>query len=240
MTEGSPPVTRLGLLLIDSIDEPHRSIAGDYEALFASVLDRDDVEVTYVDGRSDDMPDHGDADGWLIPGSRQSVYDDDPWITQLEAWTAEALGRRTPIAGVCFGHQMVARAMGAPVEKFDGGWNIGAIDYEVTAQPSWVASMPERFRLIASHQDQVLELPDGAELIATSERCSIAGFTVDDHVLCVQGHPEFVPDLAASLYRSRIKRIGAEPVSDALGTLDRELDRFTVADWLLDTVRSQR
>ena len=77
-------------------------------------------------------------------------------------------------------------------------------------------------------------------MIATSERCAIAGFTVDDHVLCVQGHPEFVPDLAASLYRSRVERIGAEPVTDALGTLDRELDRFTVADWLLDTVRGQR
>ena len=231
---------RLGVMLLDSIDEPHRSIAGDYDALFHNVLDRPDVEISFVDGRADELPDHAEQDGWVIPGSRRSVYDDDPWIGRLEQWTAEALDRRTPIAGVCFGHQMVGRVMGAPVEKYEGGWNIGAIDYEVTAQPGWVSEMPERYRLIASHQDQVLELPAGAELVATSERCAVAAYTVDDHVLCVQGHPEFVPDLAGSLYRSRVERIGAEPVEAALTTLDRNLHRFEVADWLIETVRQSR
>jgi len=231
---------RIGVLLLDSIDEPHRSIAGDYDVLFGRVLERDDTEVTYIDGRADELPDHGEQDGWVIPGSRQSVYDDDPWIGRLESWTAEALERRTPLAGVCFGHQMVGRIMGAPVEKFAGGWNIGAIDYEVHDQPGWVDEVPERYRLIASHQDQVLELPDGARLLATGDRCKVAGYTVDDHVLCVQGHPEFVPDLAGSLYRSRVERIGADAVDEALSTLDRSLDRFTVADWLIATIRTAR
>ncbi len=236
---GDEPV-RIGVLLLDSIDEPHRSIDGDYDLLFGTVLDRANTVITCIDGRADELPDHASHDGWVIPGSRQSVYDDDAWIGRLESWTAEALDRRTPLAGVCFGHQMIGRIMGAPVEKFSGGWNIGAIDYEVRAQPAWVPDMPERYRLIASHQDQVLELPAGAELFASSERCKVAGYTVDDHVLCVQGHPEFGPELAGSLYRSRIERIGAEPVSDALATLDRTLDRHTVADWLIATIHSAR
>ena len=86
----------------------------------------------------------------------------------------------------------------------------------------------------------MLELPPGAELLATGERCPIAAYTVDEHVLCVQGHPEFVPDLAGSLYRSRVERIGAREVSEALATLDRPLHRATVADWLIDTINASR
>jgi GMP synthase-like glutamine amidotransferase len=230
----SPPV-RLGLLVIDSFDEPHRSIAGDYPALYAHSFSSTGVEVDPVDVRDAELPDHDDRDGWIIPGSRQSVYDDEPWIRALESWTAEALDRRTPIAGVCFGHQMVGRVMGAPVTKADVGWNIGAIDYEVQAEPDWLA-LPERYRLLASHQDQVLEVPDGALLLASAERCPVAAYSVDDHVLCVQGHPEFVPDLARSLYRSRVERIGAEPIAEALATLDRPLDNAEVARWLASVV----
>ena len=124
---------------------------------------------------------------------------------------------------------------GAPVTKADVGWNIGAIDYEVQAEPDWLA-LPERYRLLASHQDQVLEVPDGALLLASAERCPVAAYSVDDHVLCVQGHPEFVPDLARSLYRSRVERIGAEPIAEALATLDRPLDNAEVARWLASVV----
>ncbi|MEM7338430.1 MAG: type 1 glutamine amidotransferase [Actinomycetota bacterium] len=232
---------RIGVFLLDSIDEPHRSIAGDYDVLFSGLLEPKlpaGAELVMVDARTaDELPDHADCDGWVIPGSRQSVYDDDPWIDRLRTWTAEALDRRTPLAGICFGHQLVAQAMGAPVAKFDGGWNIGAIDYEVEGESAHVDA-PERFRLIASHQDQVLQLPAGAELFATAPRCAVAGFTVDDHVLTVQGHPEFEAPLAASLYRSRVERIGQAPVDEALATLDRTLDRHDVASWLVATIHA--
>ncbi len=229
----------VGLFLLDSIDEPHRSIAGDYDHLFTELFRPElgpGIELRLFDARTGDLPDHGVCDGWIIPGSRQSVYDDDPWIGALGAWTAEALERRVPLAGICFGHQLIAQVMGAPVERFTGGWNIGAIDYEVRDHPAWVDDVPDRFRLIASHQDQVLELPAGATLFAAAERCAVAGYTVDDHVLSVQGHPEFVAPLAASLYRSRVDRIGRAPVDEALATLDRPLDRTLVAGWLVDTI----
>ncbi len=229
-------MTKVGLLLLDSLDEPHRSIAGDYDRLFTDLLAADDVDLVMFDG-SAELPDHGVCDGWVIPGSRRSVYDDEPWISELERWTIEALDHAVPLAGVCFGHQLIARVLGAPVGKSDAGWSIGAIDYEVQSQPSWVDVMPERYRLLASHQDHVFELPPGATLLASAHRCPIAGYTIDDTVLCVQAHPEFVPDLAASLYRSRVDRIGHDQIGDALGTLDRPLDRSLVGGWLLDTVR---
>lgn len=225
----------VGVLLIDSLDEPHRSIAGDYDRLFRELLAVDGVEVELFDGWAE-LPDHDVCDGWVIPGSRHSVYDDLAWVRRLETWTLTALDRRTPLAGVCFGHQLIARVLGAPVGPFADGWNVGAIDYEVRSHPSWISEMPDRFRLLASHRDQVAELPAGATLLASSDRCPIAGYTIDETVICVQGHPEFVAPLAESLYRSRVDRIGRESVDRALGTLARPLDRSLVAGWLLDTV----
>lgn len=183
-------VTTVGLLLLDSLDHPHRDLAGDYDTLFADLLRADDIDLRLFDGRAADLPDHGDCDGWVIPGSRQSVYDDDRWIRAMERWTVEALDRRVPLAGVCFGQQLIARVLGSPVTKSELGWNIGAIDYELHPEASPTNSpsptdppMPERFRLIASHQDQVQELPPGATLLASSARCPIAGYTIDRHLV---------------------------------------------------------
>lgn len=238
MSEQSAIEISIGVVILDSIDEPHRSIAGDYEALFRTVLGNDGVRLHFVDGQAELLPEHDSCDGWIIPGSRRSVYEDEPWINRLSRWTTEALERGTPLGGVCFGHQLIGQAMGGTVQRSDHGWNIGAIDYDVVARPPQLEGGPDRFRLIASHQDQLIALPDGAELFATSDRCPVAGYTVGSNVLCVQGHPEFVPDLAASLYRSRIERIGLDNVTSALDSLDRPLDSLLVGRWVIDTIRS--
>ena len=227
--------TRLGLLILDSIDEPHRSIAGDYEQLFRDVFKRVGAEIVPVDVRRDALPAHDDCSGWVIPGSRQSVLDDDSWISELRRWISSALENGTPLAGVCFGHQLIAAEMGGQVGRASDGWNIGVIDYEVTSSPPWL-EMPDRYSLLASHQDQVLTLPREAELLATAATCPVAAYTVGTKVMCIQGHIEFVPELAASLYRSRTERIGSSAVEAALGSLDRPLDRVEVARWLLQTI----
>ncbi|MBM36777.1 MAG: hypothetical protein CL460_06380 [Acidimicrobiaceae bacterium] len=227
--------TRLGLLVLDSIDNPHRSIAGDYEQLFRDIFEKVGAEIIPFDARHDALPAHDECTGWVIPGSRQSVSDDDSWISELRAWISTALGNGTPLAGVCFGHQLIAAEMGAEVGRASGGWNIGVIDYEVTSSRSWLET-PDRYSLLASHQDQVLTLPREAELLATAPTCPVGAYTVSNNVMCIQGHIEFVPELAASLYRSRIERIGSSAVDAALGSLDRPLDRAEVARWLLQTI----
>ncbi len=227
---------RVGVLLLDSIDVEQRSIAGNYDSLFSTILKKPGVDLAFYDGRADELPDHHECNGWIIPGSRQSVYDNLPWIAPMKAWTAEALNLRTPLAGVCFGHQLIGNVLGTPVSKSNFGWNIGAINYEVKSQPRGLCEVPERFRIIASHQDQLEAIPDGATLFASSERCPVAGYTIDDNVLCVQAHPEFVPGLASSLYQARVARIGEDHVQAALGTLNQRLDRHLVANWMLATI----
>jgi len=86
--------------------------------------------------------------------------------------------------------------------------------------------------LIASHEDQVLEVPDGAELLARTDGCPIAGLTVGDRAWTIQPHPEFVPALADDLLGRRVELIGASEVAAARTTLDRPLDRTVIADWI--------
>ena len=230
---------RLGLLQCDSLDAPHDAVDGDYDVLFTDLLTRPDVEVIVYRADQGQLPQSiGECDAWLVPGSRLSVYDDVAWIAELQRLVAKMLAAETPLVGVCFGHQMIAREMGATVAKADAGWNIGAIDYRLCGSPPGESTPDaDRFTLIASHQDQVMELPDGARLLAVADTCPIAGYTVGDHVLTVQAHPEFSPDLAASLYRSRVDRIGAEPITQALDSLDASLDRRRVSDWIVDFAR---
>ena len=236
LVSNTPTPVRLGLLVLDSIDEPHRSIAGDYELLFRDVFSEVGAEIVAVDVRHDPLPSHDECAGWIIPGSRQSVFDDEGWISQLRAWTRRALELDTPLAGVCFGHQLIAAELGAQVGRASAGWNIGVVDYEVTFNPPWL-ELPDRYSLIASHQDQVLTVPREAELVASASSCPFGAYTVGTNVMCVQGHPEFGPELAASLYRSRTERIGESAVTAALSTLDRPLNRSDVARWLLETLQ---
>lgn len=244
-------MVRLGLLQCDSLDPPHVDIDGDYDGLFTGLLSRPGLEVEVYRADHGQLPGSvADCDLWLVPGSRESVYDDIEWIVDLRRLVGRILEAEVPLAGVCFGHQMIAQELGAPVAKAEGGWNIGAIEYrlhrpppgEARPAPAEVgvagdddddgrAGDDTAFALIASHQDQVLELPDGAELLASAPTCPVAGYTIGDRVVTVQGHPEFGPELAASLYRSRVERIGAEPVAAALDTLERPLARQRVADW---------
>ncbi len=115
---------RVGLLVVDSIDEPHRSIAGDYFELFVELLAPHGVEVVRYDGTASRLPAVDECPGWIVPGSRRSVYDDLEWLPRLSRWVRRAIDSRVPLVGVCFGHQLVAQVLGAPVTRIEHGWNV--------------------------------------------------------------------------------------------------------------------
>ena len=231
---------RLGLLSIDSLDQHLWPLGGNYPWRFTRLFGATGAEVILFDGQGGGLggglPDPATCDGWIIPGSRLSVYDDLDWIRRLQSWTVSTIEGGHPVIGICFGHQLIAQALGGRVAKADVGWNIGAIDYEVTTQPPALAPLPASFRLLASHQDQVLELPAEAEPFATTPTCPVGGYTVGDTVVCVQGHPEFDAGLVSVLYDGRRERIGDEAVDAAIATLDRPLDNDSVATWLTSIV----
>jgi GMP synthase-like glutamine amidotransferase len=177
---------------------------GDYPDMFARLLDGHGFTFRtwrVVDGVFPASV--TDADGWLITGSRHGVYEDHPWIPPLEAFIRDAFARRVPVVGICFGHQIVAQAMGGKVARYDGGWAVGATDYDFGG---------ETLTLNAWHRDQVIEAPKGAKVIATNDHCANAALLYDDRAFTVQAHPEFRPEFVDGLMQTRGKGL----VPDAL------------------------
>ncbi len=169
-----------------------------------------------------------DCDGWLITGSPNSVYDDLDWIRTGEEIVRAALDQERPLVGICFGHQLVAQALGGRVEKAVGGWGIGAQRYDTVRPLPYLPG--DGITLLASHQDQVVQAPRDATVWSTSDYCPIAGLTVGERMLTMQAHPEFTPALVSALYDSRRERIGDRTVDAAQATLSAPLSNRSIAD----------
>jgi len=181
--------------------------AGDYPDMFARLLDGHGFDFrTY---RAVDMEFPASArecDGWLITGSRHGTYEDLPFIAPLEQLIRDAFDARVPVAGICFGHQIMAQALGGKVEKYQGGWSVGPTEYDFDGQT---------LAMNAWHQDQVITPPPGAQVIASSPFCQYAGLAYDDRGLSVQAHPEFADAFVQGLIDTRGRGLVPDTVLDA-------------------------
>lgn len=224
---------KLGILKTGRPPRPAIPQFGTYPDMFMALLGRDayDWRVYAVDeGELPAAPE--DCDAYIVTGSSAGVYDDDPWIGGLFDFLRAARGR-AKLVGVCFGHQAMAQAFGGQVIKSPKGWGIGAHDYRIASPERWMdgaASM----RLPASHQDQVVSLPPGAEVIAASGFTPFAALAWRDQpAISMQPHPEFEPAFAAALIEARRGKVFADEEADrAIASLGAPDDRARVGGWI--------
>lgn len=171
------------------------------------------------------------AEGWLITGSRHGAYEDHAFIPPLEDLIRDIAAAGKPLVGICFGHQIIAQAMGGKVEKYSGGWAIGHHAYR-DADLGEVA-------LTAWHQDQVVRVPEGARVTATSPFCDVAGLVYGDKIYTVQPHPEFSGDILKAY--SKAKRVQnaypPEMIAGAVQAADLPLDQKAYADQIAGVLK---
>lgn len=194
---------------------------GRYDAYFIRLLG--DADFTYqawsvLDG---EMPaDVHDAQGWLITGSRHGAYEPHPWIPPLEQFIRDCYAAHVPMIGVCFGHQIIAQAMGGKVEKFAGGWSVGRVAYDIDGRS---------YAINAWHQDQVVEKPDMAQVIGATDFCANAALLYDDRIWSIQPHPEYESDFIEGLITHRGKGLVPDAqLAAAASVLDQPLDNHAI------------
>jgi GMP synthase-like glutamine amidotransferase len=209
---------KIGILLADHTREEMIEKHGDYDALFISLLadERFDFE-TYavVDGIF--PKDIFVADGWLITGARFAVYESHVWIPPLERLIRAIYAARLPMIGVCFGHQIIAQALGGRVEKSGAGWTAGPVQYERK-------DLRKTQRVLAWHQDEVVIKPDGAETIGSSAHCENAILRYGSALVTYQGHPELNAEYLFGLLRAGESKFSEEAAKNVLASNDDDLD----------------
>ena len=208
---------------------------GDYPAMFEQLLG-DGFGVETFDVEAGEFPEPGAHGAYLITGSPAGVYEDLPWIEPLEEFIRSA--REAKMVGICFGHQVMAEALGGHVEKSDKGWGAGLHRYRIVHAEPWIEPV-EEVAVPASHQDQVVRQPPNTEVVAQSEFTEYAGLAWTDRpAISFQFHPEFSPAFARALIE---KRYDIVPDPDAaIASLDAPNDNERVAKWIRNFLKGDQ
>jgi GMP synthase-like glutamine amidotransferase len=216
-----------------------------YPDMFAALLSRADENLRFravalVDGEA--LPDPASCDGVVITGSPAGVYDHTPWMDPLRDFVRGAFAAKTPMIGVCFGHQIIADAMGGDVRKSEKGWGVGRHTYDVIGTRDWMTGVGPTVSLSVSHQDQVITPPAGAVTLARSAHTDHAMLAYEGApVMSLQAHPEYSDEFVAALYSARRgKSLNDAQVDNAIASLASPVDRVLVGQWMARFLRSAR
>jgi GMP synthase-like glutamine amidotransferase len=222
---------KIGLLECDDVVGRFAWIEGGYREMFAALLPQD--EFRYYAADRGELPDSSnECDAYLCTGSKYSVYEEHAWIERLGQFLRDLQRTNVPFVGICFGHQMLAHALGGEVAKAAQGWGAGVLEVEVLREEPWMQPRKPRLFLHHMHQDQVRALPEGSVLLARSAHCETEMFRIGDSMLGIEAHPEFTVAFSEALIRSRIQAIGKERSARALQSLRQPTDGNVVGRWI--------
>lgn len=227
---------RIALLQCDHVSPELKSRFGDYSDFFIRLFQNQAIAVTLdvFDVQQGEFPENmDDYAGFLSTGSRCSVYDDEPWIKAFQAYVRKLYQQERKFIGICFGHQMMAEALGGKCRRTPNGWGIGVKEVAIQTQPTWMKPRLDQYRLIVSHQDQIVRLPPDTTVIGSNSHCPFSMIAVGNHFLGIQAHPEFTADYAKALMQVRLDRIGLDVVAAAEKTLHQKTDESIIAGWMI-------
>jgi len=232
---------KIGILLTDHVMDELIEKHGDMDDFYKYIFKKVDptIELEIFDVVEGIFPNNiNDCEGYLITGSRFSVYDQIDWILKLKEFVKELDYHKKSLIGVCFGHQLIAEVLGGEAKAAESGWTVGNQIYDLIEDIPWINEDIPLFTLLHSHKDQVNKLPDKATLIASTEKVPIAMYIVDDHIFSHQGHPEFKPEYVHDVATIRREILGDEVYLAAAENIKNRIpDNEIIAKYWVDFFR---
>jgi len=234
---------KLGILLCDHVQTHLQNEFGDYQDMFINTVNKanlnsKNLKLSFYDVQKGRYPlDINECDAYMSSGSKFSVYENLCWIDNLLSFIKSLYIAKIPFVGICFGHQLIAHALGGLVEKSKKGWGVGVSSAHVLIKQAWMQPRFNLVHLVVSHQDQVTKLPPAAKVLMGSDFCPNYMIQVDKHFLGIQGHPEFSREYSKALMLSRKDRIPGLVLDKGIKSLDQTPNYVVVMQWLLAFIK---
>lgn len=226
---------KIGILQADDVNPVLQPEHGNYPQMFEKALRAvlPDCELPVYRVLDGELPaTTTECDAWLITGSKFGVNDGLHWIEALSDFVRTLWAEQRPLVGICFGHQLMARALGGTVVKSDKGWGVGLSFNQVIERKPWMQPWQDGLDLLVSHQDQVVVLPEEAQVLASSDFCPYYLIQYGECFLSVQGHPEFCVDYCRALMEMRRDTLPAPRLRAGRASLNAEADSQLMMQWI--------
>jgi GMP synthase-like glutamine amidotransferase len=232
---------KLTLIQPTDVPGPLRDRFGAYHLMFERMFAGEGFDFEAIKlSEGQELPDPATLDATLIMGSAAGVYDKHyDWMEPLRDYIRRAYAAKTPMVGICFGHQIMADALGGDVRKSDKGWGLGRHVYAVTSRPAMIGGDVPEFAIACSHQDQVLVPPAEAETFMSSDFTPHAGLAYrNGAAISLQPHPEFDDEYTLALAELRRGKAPDAIIETALASVSRKSDSREMAGYLAAFLRA--
>ena len=226
---------KIGLLQCYCVPESLIHISGSVSDMFSNLFTKyaPGIAIEAYDVMNGKFPDIDEnLQGFLITGSPYSAYEDEAWIIELKKFIQKIYTRRKKIVGVCFGHQIIAEALGGKVARSSKGWGIGVQPVHINKTMEWMKPINHELNLLVSYQDQIEVLPPNSSLLASNSHCPYFMYEIENIVLGIQGHPEFDKNFTEALYKYKAKLLGNDIVLGAISSLHKSIHPHIFAKWI--------
>ena len=221
----------IGLLVCDEVRPEYRAEFKDYPDMFQVLFPT--YEFKLYQAFKGELPGKvEECDCFMATGSSHSVYEDLDWIKKTKAFIKRIYEENGYFIGFCFGHQLMAEALGGKVAKAKAGWCVGVHEFKVFRIKQWMRPAKTKVNFLMMCQDQVMELPKDGVLLAGNDACPNAILQVGNRMLSIQGHPEFTKAYNQVLMEGRVERMGEEKVGKGIASLEKSIDLELFRSWV--------